>query len=122
MVGLRLKKNLEYMKFVLDRMRVVNVGAAHIMIILTASTSSSDHSGPVIFSLFNDEKGASDNVSESTFANPISSRVSDSRWRNPEKRDSDKCITFEKWNAVREGTFRRFPIMDAGASAWFQWN
>ena len=71
------------MKIILDKKSVVNVGAAEIMINLTASRSSSDHKAPVICSVFNDEKSEPDNVLGSSFANPTSMRVSDSRRRNP---------------------------------------
>ena len=102
---------------------VVNVGAAQLMIILTASTSASDHSVLIIFSLFNDEKGETANsVSGSTFANPTSVRVSDSRWQNEEKRDSGKYIVFSKWRAVRVGRPKRFSTIDLGVPGLFQLN
>lgn len=112
------------MKLVSDSTRVVNVGAAQLMIILTASTSSSDHSAPIIFSLFNDEKGGetANSVSGSTLANPTSVRVSDSRWQNEEKRDSGKYIVFSKWRAVRVGRPKRFSTIDLGVPGLFQLN
>lgn len=114
--------NVQYMNIVLDKMSVVNVGAARTIISLTASTSSSDHSAPVICSVFNDEKSEPDRVSGSISANPTLMRVRDSRLLNLEKRDKGKCITFSKWSAVKEGRLTRFPIMDEGVLGLFQWN
>jgi hypothetical protein len=91
------------MNIVLDRTRVINVGAAQIKIDLTASTSPSDHNAPVICNLFNDGRSELDNVSVPIAANPTFMRVSDSKWRNLWKSDSGKCIMFSKWNTVKEG-------------------
>lgn len=110
------------MNVVLNRMSVVNVGAAQTMIILTASTSSSDQSAPVISSLSNDEKREPDSASVLIFSNPTLTRLSDFRWQNPEKRDSGKCRMFSKWNAVREGRSKRYPIVEKCASGLFKWN
>ena len=86
------------MNIVLNRMSVVNVGAAQIKIILTAFKSSSVQSAPVISSLSKDEKSEPESVSTPISSNPTLTRLSDFRWQNPEpeKRDSGKYRTFSK--------------------------
>jgi hypothetical protein len=82
-------------------MRVVNDGAARVMIILIASMSLCHSPPPEIFSLFNDEKSESDRVPGPIFANDTLMRVSDSKWRHAEKKDSGKLLMLSKWSAVR---------------------
>ena len=92
---------LQSLSLVWDRMRVVNDGAAWIMIILIASMSFCHSPPPEIFSLLNDEKGESDHVWGPIFANNTLTRVSDSKWRHAEKNDSGKFLMLSKWSAVR---------------------
>jgi len=96
-VELSFRRNLEEsLSLVWDRMRVVNVGAARVMIILIASMSFCHSPPPEIFSFLNDEKSESDRVSGPIFENNTLTRVSDSRWWNAEKNDSGKFLMLSK--------------------------
>jgi len=65
---------------VLDRMRVVNVGAARVMMNVTASTSLFDHIEAEIFSVLNDKNSEPGSGLDPIFRNLTSTRVSDSSW------------------------------------------